>query len=169
MIYVTADHHNHHDPIIEMCNRPFRTGHQMHKEMIRRYNEKVTDSDTAYFIGDYSLSKDKEPIRRLLEKMNGQKHLILGNHDYLDPFIYTEIGFISVHTSLEIKTEFGDFILVHDPAISQIDRSKRFLCAHIHNLFIILKNCLNVGVDAHDFYPLSIKRIDQIFTTFKTE
>jgi calcineurin-like phosphoesterase family protein len=162
MDFFTADHHFYHDPIIEMCNRPYKTGHQMHKDIIRKHNERVTNNDIVYFVGDVSFSKDKEPIRRIISKLNGQKHLILGNHDYLNPFDYVDIGFISVHTSLEIFTEFGNYILVHDPAISQIDRTRIFLCGHIHDLFLKQKNCINVGVDVHNFYPISIQQIKEI-------
>jgi len=164
--YITADPHFYHDPIIEICNRPFKTGHQMHKEIIRRFNNRVTNNDNLYIVGDFSYSKDKEPIRRLVEKLNGHKHLILGNHDKLNPFDYLEIGFESVHTSLEIKTPFGDYILVHDPSISQVDRTKIFLCGHIHDLFVKQKNCINVGVDVHDFYPLSTQQIKEIVDLF---
>jgi len=159
MDYITADPHFYHDPIIEMCKRPFKTGHQMHKEIIKRFNSKVFPNDNLYIVGDFSFSKDKESIRRIVEKLYGHKHLILGNHDYLNPFEYLEIGFETVHTSLEIFTEFGNYILVHDPAISQVDRSRIFLCGHIHNLFVQQKNCVNVGVDVHDFYPISTEQI----------
>jgi len=160
MIYFTADQHFHHDPIIQMCNRPYKNGHHMHKDIIRKYNELITDSDTVYIIGDISYSKDKEPIRRIVDKLNGQKYLILGNHDYLNPFDYIDMGIISVHTSLEINTSFGNYILVHDPAISQIDRNRTFLCGHIHDLFVQQKNCINVGVDAHNFYPITIAQVN---------
>jgi calcineurin-like phosphoesterase family protein len=165
MIYFTADHHDDHDEIIQMCNRPFYSRKHMRKEMIKRHNEKVTESDTVYFIGDVSFSRDKEPIRRFIEKLNGIKHLILGNHDSLKPFDYVELGFTTVHTALEISTFLGDFVLVHDPAISQIDRDRMFLCGHIHDLFIKQKNCINIGVDVWDFYPVSLQQIKELMET----
>lgn len=160
--FVTADHHDDHDEIIQMCNRPFYSRKHMRKEMIKRHNEIVTELDTVYFIGDISFSKDKEPIRRFIESLNGKKHLILGNHDYLKPFDYIDIGFTTVHTALEIFTEYGNYILVHDPAVSQIDRTRIFICGHVHDLFVKQKNCINAGVDVHNFYPISIQRIKEI-------
>lgn len=159
MIYFTADLHFYHDAIIEACYRPYKTGHQMHKALVKNFNEIVTDEDTVYILGDFSFSKDKEPIRRIVDKLNGQKHLILGNHDYLNPFTYVEFGFISVHTSLKIDLYGQEYILVHDPALSQVDRSKMFLCGHVHDLFLWQKNCINVGVDVHGFKPISEKDI----------
>lgn len=168
-IYFTADPHYFHDPIIEACNRPYRNSHIMGKDMIRKYNERVSQNDTCYILGDLTLVKDKEPIRRLLDKLNGHKILILGNHDYLNPFTYVDIGFISVHTSLEISTHVGDFVLVHDPAISQIDRNRTFLCGHIHDLFKMQKNCINVGVDVWGFYPVSLSEIIVFIQQIKSE
>jgi calcineurin-like phosphoesterase family protein len=116
----------------------------------------------VYILGDLTLEKDKEPIRRLLDKLNGKKHLILGNHDYLNPHVYVDIGFHSVHTSLEIEVNGYPLCLVHDPALSQLDRTKYFLCGHIHDLFKKQKNCINVGVDVWDYYPVSIHQIEEI-------
>lgn len=162
MKYFTADPHYYHDPIIEMCKRPYKSGHHMHKDMIRKFNERVSPNDDVYIIGDLSPSKDKEPIRRIVHKLNGNKHLILGNHDCLNPFDYVDMGILTVHTALEIRFRNIDYILVHDPAISQIDRSRLFLCGHIHDLFKQQKNCINVGVDVNDFYPMSEEQIDRM-------
>ena len=160
MIYFTADQHFGHANIIKWCNRPFENNQHMDKEIIKRYNSLVTEEDTVYFLGDLTLHKH-DIVGNLLKRLKGIKHLILGNHDSLKPFDYVELGFTTIHTALEIFTEMGNYILVHDPAISQFDRNRMFLCGHIHDLFVKQKNCINVGVDVWDFYPVSLKRISQ--------
>ena len=159
MIYFTADWHEGHENIIKYCKRPFKNFTHMGRVLLKNYNEVVTDDDTVYFIGDLTLrtSVYKNAIEQLVSKMNGQKHLILGNHDRLKPFDYVELGFITVHTALELP-EYN-MVLVHDPATSAIDRSKVFICGHVHDLFKTQKNVINVGVDVWDFKPVSIETL----------
>ena len=52
----------------------------MDSAIIKRWNERVTPQDLVYHLGDFAFD-DHDPY---LELLNGQKHLILGNHDYSD-------------------------------------------------------------------------------------
>lgn len=158
MIYFTADTHYGHSEIINVCNRPFKSVNEMNKVMIRNYNSVVRNEDTCYFLGDFVFPQHIELVKRILSKLNGRKHLILGNHDNLKPFDYIEYGFTSVHTSLEIlnphcKTKI---ILVHDPALSCVDKEATFLGGHVHHLFQEVQNFINVGVDVRKFLPVSL-------------
>lgn len=133
----------------------------MDNTMIARYNYRVQDDDTVYFIGDLfdlQLGKNFSIVERLVNKLKGRKILILGSHDYLEPFKYIEAGFESVHTSLQV----GEFTLVHDPAVSCINRSMIFLCGHVHDLFRIRLNAVNIGVDIWNFFPVSEEEIRKL-------
>jgi len=157
MIYFTADQHFGHRNIIKYCNRPFSTPEEMDDRIIKNHNASVEKNDDVYMLGDLSMSMQKETLAMYVKQLNGRKHLILGNHDRLKNIRdYINIGFTSVHTPF-LKVE--EFICVHDPALSQADISGQFLCGHIHNLFVKQRNCFNVGVDVHDFYPISINFI----------
>ena len=48
--------------------------------IILRWNMTVRKHDTVYILGDLSFLTNEE-TRKLLEKLNGKKHLIIGNHD----------------------------------------------------------------------------------------
>ena len=48
--------------------------------LIRRWNYTVKKHDTVYILGDFSFANTDE-TRKILEKLNGKKHLIRGNHD----------------------------------------------------------------------------------------
>lgn len=161
MIYFTADWHEAHENIIRYCGRPFKNASHMIKTILRNYNNIVGEDDTVYFLGDLSMRSSiyERAIGQLVSKMNGRKHLILGNHDRLKPFDYVDIGFLTVHTALEICPNGHDFVLVHDPVLSAIDRTRNFLCGHVHELFKRQKNVLNVGVDVWDFKPVSLEEI----------
>jgi calcineurin-like phosphoesterase family protein len=48
--------------------------------LIRRWNMTVQKHDTVYILGDLSFASTDD-TRKILEKLNGKKHLIIGNHD----------------------------------------------------------------------------------------
>ncbi len=157
MIYFTADWYLGHNNTVRYCERPFKDGNAMDKTLIHNHNSIVTKDDIVYMVGDYSLKSAEHRlwIEKVTQKLNGQLHLILGNHDRLNPFIYEEIGFASVHTWLKVE----EFILVHDPAKACLFPNNIVLTGHIHNLFKKVKNVVNVGVDVWDFKPVSIERV----------
>jgi len=161
MIFFTADQHYDHQAILKYCKRPFENTIQMDRALIRNHNEVVNEDDDVYMLGDFSLSTKlhKSKIEQIVSKLKGRKHLILGNHDIKDPSFWVEIGFQSVHYPY---FEVEEFICVHDPSLSQVDRSKTFLCGHVHDLFLHQKNCINVGVDVRYFKPICIDLIRDI-------
>ena len=55
MIFVTADHHFGHANIIEYTNRPFASVEEMDAALIAAWNERVTDYDLVYHLGDFTL------------------------------------------------------------------------------------------------------------------
>jgi len=160
MIYFTADDHFSHSNIIKYCNRPFADAHDMNTTLTKNWNSVVKEEeDIIYVIGDFTMTHDEKHIAKLLEKLNGEKHLILGNHDRLKPFQYVDAGFMSVATSAVLKYNEWEFILSHDPATAIIKPDRQFLCGHVHGLFLRCKNVLNVGVDLWDYKPVSIEQV----------
>ena len=102
-------------------------------------------------------------LEQITQKLNGVKHLILGNHDRLKPFDYIDLGFTSVHTSLL----YEEFVLNHDPAASVVMKDKTWLVGHVHDLFVQVRNVLNVGVDVRDFKPISIDEVRKCVKRWK--
>lgn len=162
MNYFTADTHFYHKNVIEYCNRPFRSIEQMNKTIIDNINERVTKEDSLWILGDFTMmgKNNRDALESIVSKINGHKHLVLGNHDRLKPFDYCEIGFDSVHTWMQLWEEGQNWHLIHDPAMAEaLPKTVNVLCGHVHTLF---KNCgmrHNVGVDVRDFKPVTIKEI----------
>lgn len=159
--FFTADWHFYHSIIIKYCNRPYKTERAMREDIIAKHNEVVGKNDTVYVIGDVGmLGRDKlSKLKPILAKMNGTKHLILGNHDEGKPFTYERMGFTTVHTALQYS---DDIILRHDPASANVLPDKTWLVGHVHNVFHITIDpivCYNVGVDVNGFYPVTLKQI----------
>jgi len=159
VIWFTADYHLFNENVIEYCKRPYKNSQHMNKVLIMNYNRLVSVDDTVYFLGDLSLKgiEFKPSLNALVGKMNGEKHLILGNHDRLSVRDYLEMGFESVHSSLDLDLE--GLRLVHDPTIAYTYPSQIFLAAHVHTLYVTYKNIINVGVDAWNYNPVSLEQI----------
>lgn len=160
--FFTADPHYGDDYILENGKRPHNKSNKMDRLLIKNHNEVVGEKDTIYINGDFSSKsyQDMNYYKSIVKQLNGKKILILGNHDPLKPFTYVyELGFWSVHTSLEITIDGIDLIICHDISASCIDRSKVFIGAHIHDFFKVYKNVINVGVDAWNYKPVSLEEL----------
>lgn len=159
-LFFTSDWHFFHEGIIKICNRKFTTTSKMHTSIIKNINDNVKKKDTLIVAGDI-MTKGSDYLLPLSKKLDQIKCkniiLVVGNHDKLQVNQYLDAGFISVHTLLEIP-EYN-LTVVHDPAVAIIDKNRLFVCGHVHNLFVTCNNCVNVGVDAHDFKPVSIDKI----------
>lgn len=159
MIHFTADWHLDHNKILTYeKDRPWKDVSSMSKGLIKNYNEIVQEDDEVYFIGDivwWGPDYWRRYREMVFHKLKGTKHLVLGNHDAWNPFLYIKAGFTSVHTSLPLE----EFILIHDPSASIMDKSKVWLCGHVHSLFKAVGNVINVGVDVWDYKPVSIDEI----------
>lgn len=79
-IFFTSDLHFGHANVIRYDNRPFASVEEMDRELVKRWNNKVSEEDTVYVLGDVSWYGHKK-TRELISSMNGRKVLIRGNHD----------------------------------------------------------------------------------------
>lgn len=80
MIFYTSDLHFGHKNIIKYDERSFSSIEEMNRILINNWNKRVMPGDTVYILGDFSLYLDA--VEEFAPKLNGQKHLILGNHDH---------------------------------------------------------------------------------------
>lgn len=86
-VWFTADTHFMHKNILKHC--PARSEHggfevddvDAHDRwVIDAWNRKVAKKDTVYIVGDFAFgSADK--VKKFIGKLNGNKFLVLGNHD----------------------------------------------------------------------------------------
>jgi calcineurin-like phosphoesterase family protein len=138
----------------------------MRQELVTRFNSRVGPEDTTFHLGDFTMlgAGNLGKVEKIIPKLNGEHHLILGNHDRMKPFQYIEaLGFTSVHTSLKLGYKWAKLVLNHDPAVyALLDKDEILLHGHIHELYKDLlpeKKVINVGVDVWDFYPVSAEEI----------
>jgi len=177
-IWVVADHHFGHENIIRYARRPWDDANKMDGALVKLHNEVVAPEDTVYFLGDVTL-KDAEKLgwlRRIINKMNGTKILIFGNHDRWHWERYLDAGFQSCHTYLEIEWKTilqmrpldgagHDTVttkkvhLCHDPALAQ-DNTKLWVCGHVHNNdFGPQSHIAIVSVELTEYKPVLLEDI----------
>jgi len=82
--FVTADLHIDHARILSFDApngsplRPVSSVEEMDETMVERWNEKVGPKDTIYHLGDVVIPRSS---LKILDRLNGRKILIRGNHD----------------------------------------------------------------------------------------
>ena len=82
MVYYISDLHFGHRNVIGMDGRPFETIEEMDETLIRLWNERVTDEDDVYIVGDFAY-RNGNTASWYLRQLKGRKHLLIGNHDRL--------------------------------------------------------------------------------------
>ena len=163
MNFAISDEHYYHKGMITNCGRPFKNFIEMNNSIIEKNNQIVTDSDHVYHIGDFTYSDaNLIQIRMILKKLKGSHHLILGNHDMLNPRDYIEAGFISVHTSLWIE----EMVMVHDPSVYTFYKKELGILVHghVHDLYVTIphKPVVNVSVENFNYCPVSFDKIREL-------
>ena len=161
--FVIADLHFGHENIIKYCNRPFKDVTHMNETIIANWNNKVSSGDLVYILGDFSMKFDMEKTKNLLNRLNGRKVLIMGNHDTRKPIWYLEVGFEQA-TRKPIMVEPG-VILMHEPfenPLEYVEYSYKYIFGHIHNKEHDMEkfgNCRCVSVERTNYEPLNLDKL----------
>ncbi len=176
-IFFTSDLHLGHENILTHCNRPFGDVSEMNEMLITNWNRKVGNEDEVYIIGDLAY-RSSRPVKEYLDRLNGRKHFIIGNHDlWLKNFPSACDYFLSVDHMRVIEMNGMRITLCHYPlfewngsrrALHQ-DKSKSWLIhGHLHNrteadAFRYIKAklpcALNAGVDINHFEPVTFTEL----------
>lgn len=161
-VYLSSDPHFGHKNILGYCNRPYANVAEMDDDFIIRHNARVQPNDTWICMGDVGFYRG-DRIADILDKLNGHKHLILGNHDHQITKSRAKDCFESIKNYDE-QTYMIDgkkvfFILFHYPIASWNGRNHGSIMCHGHShggYKAPGEAILDVGVDCHDYYPISI-------------
>ena len=166
MKFFTSDTHFGHKNIIRLCDRPFQGIHEMDEELIARWNETVKEHDEVYHLGDFGYKCSVSHLKRIMERLNGRIHLIVGNHDRYTLRANEELDrFTSVFHMLKLWGILDQPItLCHWPMLSwdQSHRGAIQLFGHHHGnkLDKIKKGFqMDVGVDPNNFRPISLDQV----------
>lgn len=129
-VFVIADTHFGHENIIRYCNRPFMSVEQMDNVLVKNWNETVTNNDVVIHLGDVGLG-NKQYIQRIIESLNGNKILVMGNHDNWSEQWYREAGFQTVS---RFPILYADFYLMSHAPLQLSETTPYYNCyGHVHN------------------------------------
>lgn len=120
---------------MEIDNRPFETIGEQNRKIISNWNEVVGIDDNAYIIGDFS-EYDLDMTRDILNRLNGNKIIILGNHDNKEMYdtLVKEGVVTKTYEVLEINDNGYNIIMCHYPIFSWKNKKKGsiHLYGHLH-------------------------------------
>jgi len=156
--FITSDLHLG-DERMKILGRPFSSAKEMLNKLIKLHNLMVKPNDEVIMVGDVC-NKDTPEMIKHLDKFNGRKTLIRGNHDVnlsdSDLKEYFE-EVIPDGEGLELEVDGLKCYATHYPTQGKENRFN--LVGHSHGAWKYQLNMLNVGVDVNHFLPVNIKTI----------
>lgn len=186
MFFASADPHYFHWNINQYCGRGFSSVEEMNRTMVTRWNEVVTPKDTVFLLGDVGFA-DHDQLVDILKKLNGSKHLVIGNHDnkirnlpaLRHCFVNTDEipEFPRIYMIKEITFHHREFVLSHFPLETwhgqhRGPRAKIHLHGHCHGNLArqhTIPNRWDVGVDCsarYGFKPFAPIPLDYFIKNF---
>lgn len=165
MRWLTADHHFGHRNIIEFANRPWKSIGEHDEWMIEAWNEVVGGEDEVWVLGDFAFVSDRWELKRLVKRLKGKKHLVLGNHDGTRAR-HWETG---EWESVEKIGMVDGVVLCHDALGWTIKNGwsegwPRMFCGHVHgNWKVTWGRYVNVGVDQWGYRPVEWGEAAKLF------
>jgi len=162
-LFWVADNHFGHKNIIKYCNRPFDNVKDMDETMVKKWNQVVKPSDTIRVVGDFAFTCSMEYALSIIKRLNGTKHLIVGNHDEL-ALGMNDIrpGTWKTIKDLEEVCIQGQWITNCHYALRTWNRSYKGSWAtfgHTHGTLPPYGKSKDVGVDCHDFIPIHFDQL----------
>lgn len=160
--YISDSHFNHRS-IIDYCERPFFATEYMDEFMIKQWNSVVKKNDKVYHLGDFALG-DKEYVTNIVSQLNGDIHLIKGNHDTRNNQWYRDCGIKEAYDHPIIVHEF--MVLSHEPLPFVMNQCYVSVFGHIHNSPMFEtwgKHHACVCVERHNYTPISFEAIKEHF------
>jgi len=152
--WVVSDTHFGHANMLNFRNkdgskvRPFDTVEEMDETMIQRWNEVVKPHDRVYHLGDVVINRKFLPT---MDRLNGKKVLIKGNHDIFKLKDYTPY-----FEDIRSYQVWNDMIFSHIPlSVDALERFKFNVHGHTHTNYMEHPRYLCVCVEHTDFRPIS--------------
>lgn len=166
-IFFASDHHFGHANILNFKKddgtplRDFKDIDHMNETIIQRHNETVRPNDKVYFLGDVVMSR-KNSALKILERLNGEKILIKGNHDQCDAKAYLEY-FKDIRGSHQFEGLIMTHIPIHPESLARWGLNVH---GHLHSNIVRMplsqipdRRYFNVSMERIGYYPISLEEI----------
>jgi calcineurin-like phosphoesterase family protein len=143
--------------------RPFSSIEEMHETLIEQFNKIVHQKDRLYILGDVVIPRS---ALQLLDRFNGKKVLILGNHD-----IYKAKDYLRYFDDVRGAFYRDGLIFTHIP-VHPANLTGRYVGnvhGHLHWHEVrddngeVDKRYFNSCLERNDFSPVPLEQIKQFF------
>ncbi len=161
-IFVISDTHWRHRPYVK--RRGFASVEAMDQFMFEQWNQVVKPEDQVYHLGDVVVGRNRVILswmKETMPKLNGEKILILGNHD--NPRLMR--GFASIQLWKELAIGGQNFALSHAPLHEDTLDEPRFkgnalnVHGHIHASSAPTPRHICVCVEQTNYAPINIEEL----------
>ncbi|WP_199925325.1 metallophosphoesterase family protein [Neorhizobium sp. SOG26] len=158
MIYFTSDTHFGDPRVLRIDRRPFQNMALHDDALIRNWNAAVADDDEVWHLGDFMLTRSGD-ASEMLKKLNGRKHLIIGNND--GEATISATGWETVQHYRELVLDGQLLILCHYPfrTWNKMGKKSINLHGHSHGRLKTMPRQFDVGVDARDLKPVTLDQL----------
>jgi calcineurin-like phosphoesterase family protein len=133
----------------------------MNEHIIKCHNEVVKPSDKVYFLGDVVMSR-KNSALKILERLNGEKILVKGNHDQCDARAYLEY-FKDIRGSHQFEGLIMTHIPIHPESLARWGLNVH---GHLHSNVVKMarsqipdKRYFNVSMEQINYTPISLEEV----------
>ena len=168
-IWLTSDWHFNHDREFIWEARGFDSVEQMNEWIVFHHNKLVQPDDHVYVLGDLILGDSVAGIN-YIKRMNGQLHIVRGNHDTDRRWeLYKELpNVVDMQNAMYLKYKKHHFYLSHYPTLTgnlekeSLTQMTLNLYGHTHqisNFYMDMPYMYHVGVDSHDCKPVLLDDI----------
>ena len=180
MMYFTANQNFGSERVLSLYRKEFETLDEMDNALISAWNRVVSRGDEVVVVGDFSEYSDYKTLS-ILDKLNGYKHLVVGNHDGFlrSGRVAERSAFSTIGSVLNLRHEQSGrwFYASHYPMFSWkgYENGTILVHGHIHTDgvdgedktaledfdqgIVYLKRAYDVGADAHGRKPVSAEQI----------
>lgn len=158
MIYFTSDTHLADPRVLRIDRRPFPNMVEHDATLISSWNAVVGPDDEVWHLGDF-MAKAAGDCGQMLQRLNGVKHLIIGNND--PETVVSCEGWATVQHYKELKIDGILLVMCHYPlrTWNQMGKKSINLHGHSHGRLKPLPRQFDVGVDVFDLKPVALNDI----------
>jgi calcineurin-like phosphoesterase family protein len=157
-VFLVSDTHFGHAGVCRFLRedgtklRPWDDPNEMDEEMVKRWNETVRPNDKVYHLGDVVINRK---ALKTLERLNGDKILIKGNHD-----IFKLTDYLPYFRDIRGYHVMNGMILSHIPVHeSNLYRFGANIHGHLHSNRIMAETFGEWGIDPR-YFNVSVEQID---------
>lgn len=166
-IWVWSDIHFGHGNIIKYCDRPFASADEMNETMIANHNSVVKPEDLVIWVGDVSFMRE-EPTNEILKQLNGDRILIIGNHDIDNKRKRLKVLDFNEHHLLYTIDDPTTPLLFTHYTMENTPLPWINIHGHVHNNPYDVQDSLqhiNVSVEVLGYTPMHLNRLKEMAKT----